>query len=187
MQQSHGAAFAPLPSWHDDEGAPPSPTSHSHPHPYPPNAYGPLEPSSSYLSPPSAPAPANINTNYSHPVRYHPGYMAVPPKGGLTPVVEEDLRELREEQQQEQPPPQAPQGREIDDFSRAYSNAGIGQLPDEEVEEDRTPLRRRDNGQGASGSGSGPGDEDDMPTRDRGTHRPLWQQNRQQTRNLMWM
>ncbi|GAW20020.1 hypothetical protein ANO14919_095140 [Xylariales sp. No.14919] len=191
--QSHGAAFAPLPSWHDDEGDHSS-TSHNNSHPHPPQPYGPLEPmrsasSSNYRDnsnphPPdpygplestlSAPAPANlgpITHGYSQPLRYNPGYIpnSMPqPKGSLTPVVEEDQSLEREESQ----------GREIDDFSRAYSSAGIGQHSDEDIEEDRTLLRAR---------AHGAQEEDDSVSRRDGGHRPLWQQNRQQSRNLMWL
>ncbi|KAI8949046.1 hypothetical protein F4801DRAFT_591397 [Xylaria longipes] len=185
---SHGAAFAPLPSWHDEEGSPP-PNFHSHSHPQPPEPYGPLEsayaasssnfgghpgpyppnPYGPFEPPLSAPAPANLGATaygYSQPLRYNPGYMPQP-KGSLTPVVEEDQSMERED----------PPGREIDDFSRAYSSAGIGQLPDEDVEEDHTPLRN--NSQTTQ-------DSDSVSRRSPG-HRPLWQQNRQQSRNLMWL
>ncbi|KAI1736768.1 hypothetical protein F4680DRAFT_451625 [Xylaria scruposa] len=183
--RSHGAAFAPLPSWNDDEGSP-SPNFHSHSHPQPPEPYGPLESaqaasSSNFRGHPglhrqdpygqfepslSAPAPANLGATahgYSQPLRYHPGYM--PQQGSLTPVVEEEQSLEREE----------PPGREIDDFSRAYSSAGIGQLTDEDVEEDRTPLRNNTQYEGSAARQSP------------GHHRPLWQQNRQQSRNLMWL
>ncbi|TGJ80138.1 hypothetical protein E0Z10_g8622 [Xylaria hypoxylon] len=184
--QSHGAAFAPLPSWNDEEG--------DHAHPHPPQPYGPLEPMRSASSPNyrgnsnphppglygplgstlSAPAPANLGATahgYSQPVRYNPGHMPAgmaQPKGTLTPVVEEEQSLDREESQ----------GREIDDFSRAYSSAGIGQHSDEDIEEDRTPLRTnthnaQEEGDSVSGRSAAP--------------RPLWQQNRQQSRNLMWM
>ncbi|KAI3322084.1 hypothetical protein HD806DRAFT_136526 [Xylariaceae sp. AK1471] len=165
--QSHGAAFAPLPSWNDEEGRS-SPTFHNHPHPYPPSPYGPLEPT---FTAPAAPPPANLTANphgFSQPLRYNPAYMAASmPKGSLTPVVEEEQPLEREE----------PQRREIDDFSRAYSSAGIGQLPDEDIEEDRAPLR---------GNVQDTPEEDSPPQRS-GGHRPLWQQNRQQSRNLMWL
>ncbi|TRX96623.1 hypothetical protein FHL15_002525 [Xylaria flabelliformis] len=182
--RSHGAAFAPLPSWHDDEGSP-SPNFHSHSHPQPPEPYGPLESaqavsSSNFRGHPGshqpgpygqfepslpAPAPANLGATahgYSQPLRYHPGYIQQP-KGSLTPVVEEEQSFEREE----------PPGREIDDFSRAYSSAGIGQLTDEDVE-DRTPLRNNTQ-------------YEDSASRRSPGHRPLWQQNRQQSRNLMWL
>ncbi|KAI0486151.1 hypothetical protein F4859DRAFT_357396 [Xylaria cf. heliscus] len=186
--RSHGAAFAPLPSWQDEEGSH-SPNFHNHSHPHPPEPYGPLE-STYAASPPtfrghpglhptdpygsfepslSAPAPANLGATahgYSQPLRYNPGYMP-PPNGVLTPVVEEDQSMERED----------PPGREIDDFSRAYSSARIGQLLDEAAEEDRTPLRN--NSQYSQ-------DNESIARRSEG-HRPLWQQNRQQGRNLMWL
>ncbi|KAI0460107.1 hypothetical protein F5B21DRAFT_131780 [Xylaria acuta] len=186
--RSHGAAFAPLPSWRDEEGSPP-PNFRSHSHPQPPEPYGPLEPTHAASSsdfrghpsphPPdpygplepylSAPTSANLGATahgYSQPLRYNPGYIQQP-KGSLTPVVEEEQSLERED----------PPGREIDDFSRAYSSARIGQLPDDNVEEDRTPLR----------SNSHNTQEDDSVSRRSPGHRPLWQQNRQQSRNLMWL
>ncbi|KAI0442544.1 hypothetical protein F4803DRAFT_368023 [Xylaria telfairii] len=186
--RSHGAAFAPLPSWHDEEGST-SPNFHTHSHPQPPEPYGPLEsihaasssnfrghpnphqpdPYGSFEPSLSTPAPANLGATahgYSQPLRYNPGYIQQP-KGSLTPVVEEDQSIERED----------PPGREIDDFSRAYSSAGIGQLPDEGVEEDRTPLRN---------NSYNSHDTDSISRRSPG-HRPLWQQNRQQSRNLMWL
>ncbi|KAI0908941.1 hypothetical protein F4823DRAFT_639592 [Ustulina deusta] len=193
--RSHGAAFAPLPSWHDEEGSPPPTLHHNPSHPHPPEPYGPLgrirlvPSSSNYLNysnphPPdpygplestlSAPTPANLGAtahSYSQPLRYNPGYMPAgmpQPGGSLTPVVEEDQSLEREESQ----------GREIDDFSRAYSNAAIGQLPDEDIEEDRAPLR---------GNPQGTHEEEDSISRQSVGNRPLWQQNRQQSRNLMWL
>ncbi|KAI0515329.1 hypothetical protein F5B22DRAFT_636609 [Xylaria bambusicola] len=190
--QSHGAAFAPLPSWNDEDGSPPPPTAHNHAHPYPPEPYVPLERTRSAVSshfrthsdphPPdsygplestlSTPTPANLASvhGYLQPMRYNPGYPSVampPPKGSLTPVVEEDQPLEREESQ----------GREIDDFSRAYSSAEIGQLTDEDVEEDRTPLRANPQDMQQEGDS----------TRRTAGNRPLWQQNRQQSRNLMWL
>ncbi|KAI1369286.1 hypothetical protein F5Y08DRAFT_149651 [Xylaria arbuscula] len=198
--ESHGAAFAPLPTWNDEDGSPP-PALHNHAHPYgsepyvpiqrsqstassqyrthsnphPPDPYGPLE------STLSAPTPANLATahGYSQPLRYNPGYLPValpPPKGALTPVTEEDHPLEREESQ----------GREIDDFSRAYSNAGIGQLPDDESEEDRTPLRVNNDNNDNNSPEDAQLDEGTSPRRSAG-NRPLWQQNRQQSRNLMWL
>lgn len=115
------------------------------------------------------------------------------PKGILTPVVEEDQSTDPEEPQEEphepyepyephepqEPRGREPQAREIDDFSQAYSSAGIGQLPDEDTESDHTPLR--------GPSRDGTFEDDDPLPRHSGGHRPLWQQNRQQGRNLMWL
>ncbi|KAI0200021.1 hypothetical protein F4808DRAFT_174727 [Astrocystis sublimbata] len=193
--QSNGAAFAPLPVWHDEEGgSSSSPSPFNNTHPPPPEPYGPLESTtqsirpvpSNVRSPPDsygpdsnsadsalvAPVPASLGSsphNYSQPMRYNPGYMPAQPKGNLTPVVEEDQSIERED-------PPGP-GREIDDFSQAYSSAGIGQLPSDDGEEDHTPLRN--NSQSTNGNES--------IARRSGGHRPLWQQNRQQSRNLMWL
>ncbi|KAI8632486.1 hypothetical protein F5Y19DRAFT_365738 [Xylariaceae sp. FL1651] len=196
--RSHGAAFAPLPSWNDeDNGGPSSPSfyNNAHAHAHQPSPYGPLEPTGV-----SAPAPANLTPHgygFSQPLRYNPSYMAMgmpmPAKAGLTPVVEEEQPFDREEQQQHQQQYQQQyqqqpqlQGREIDEFSRAYSNAGIGQLPDDEPDyEDRAPLR--DHAAHEAGNSTESSSED-SPPRNRGAgHRPLWQQNRQQSRNLMWL
>ncbi|GAP92334.1 hypothetical protein SAMD00023353_7800560 [Rosellinia necatrix] len=191
--QSHGAAFAPLPSWHDEDG-PCLPIFRHDSHPPPPDPYGPLEQTRSAssstfydpsnLHPPgpygpiepvrSAPAPPNMGTashGFSQPFRYQSAYMPVgmqQPKGSLTPVVEEDQSMEREESH----------GREIDDFSQAYSSAGIGQVSDENIEEDRTPLRDHPHYAHEERRSSSPLN---------GGHRPLWQQNRQRGRNLMWL
>ncbi|KAI1114457.1 hypothetical protein F5Y14DRAFT_450999 [Nemania sp. NC0429] len=204
--QSHGAAFAPLPSWHDDEV---SSTFQNHSHEQPPAPYGPLEPS--HPAPPptflhhnrltpnapdsygtleatlSAPGPASLGPaaprGFLQPPRYNRGYMPVgmsQSKGSLTPVAEEDQSTERDEPQQQQQQQQA-QTPEIYAFSQAYSNAGIGQLPDDEdTEEDRTPLR------GRSGDNSQEDDDSSLPRRSGGS-RPLWQQHRQRSRNLMWL
>lgn len=202
--ESHGAAFAPLPTWNDEDGSPPpalnnhahlygsepyvpldrtrsTASSHyrTHSNPHPPDPYGPLE------STLAAPTPANLAAThgYLQPLRYNSGYLPTampPPKGALTPVVEEDNTLEREESQ----------GREIDDFSRAYSSAGIGQLPDEEFEEDRTPLRAHNNNYYNNTNNNNTQDpqlDEELMSRRSAGNRPLWQQNRQQSRNLMWL
>lgn len=84
---------------------------------------------------------------------------------------------------------------EIDDFSRAYSSAGIG-TEEMDYDDDRHPLAviNPDDSPPRSGTAS-PGDSQ-SPSRGgaggTGTgggigNRPLWQQNRQQGRNLMWL
>jgi len=220
--QSHGAAFAPLPSWNEDE----NPDNYDgDSHLQPPNPYGPLEPSFSAQAPRRSfsgpgrlapPAPANLSPNahggYSQPLRYNPMYnmaggLGTVAGGGLPPVVEEDQQSSEREElpgrQQYQAEPE-PQRSEIDDFSRAYSNARIGQLTDDDeddangVEGDRAPLRANaqyyysnNDNNGGSSSSSNPqyeyDDDDGYPPRRSGGHRPLWQQNRQQSRNLMWL
>ncbi|KAI0160292.1 hypothetical protein GGR57DRAFT_499704 [Xylariaceae sp. FL1272] len=156
--QSHGAAFAPLPSWNEDDGQ----FGHA------PNPYGPLEPT---LHAPRSTHPHG----FSQPLRHNPAYgsaaLAAHNGRGLTPVTEEEHPFETPE----------PQGREIDDFSRAYSNAQIGQLTDEYGNGDKTPLREDAQETGVSS------EPEDSPPRPRGGHRPLWQQNRQQSRNLMWL
>ncbi|KAI1432239.1 hypothetical protein GGR50DRAFT_707112 [Xylaria sp. CBS 124048] len=209
QRQSRGGAFAPLPSWHDEEIS--SATYHSHPHPQPPESYGPLEPSRSRASSfhghpnlrapdpyamlePNIAAPPNLGPSghtFPQPLRYNPAYVpAAPPpqakgQGSLTPVVEEDQSTEREDegrqQQRSSSSSQEREEREIDDFSRAYSSAGIGQMSDSGFEDDRRPLRYS-NTQGLDEYD----DEEALAGRARG-HRPLWQQNRQQSRNLMWL
>lgn len=64
---------------------------------------------------------------------------------------------------------------ELDDFSHGYT-AAVGHIQNEE---DRQPLTVTNPDENTSGSESG------SPSRQGG--RPLWQQNRRQSRNLMWM
>jgi hypothetical protein len=76
-----------------------------------------------------------------------------------------------------------PATREIDDFSRAYSDANIGQSMDD----DRAPLTAHaDDHQTNYTLPSHYGDTVQSASGD-SNNRPLWQQNRHQSRNLMWM
>ena len=100
------------------------------------------------------------------PPRYDPGHVAGVGTG-LTPVEEETRSEMG--------------ARDIDDFSQAYTDARIGQAPSDE---DLQPLREPDpvsSESSTSGTYQSP-----SPIRG-GGGRPLWQQNRQRSRNLMWM
>ncbi|KAI1341582.1 hypothetical protein F5Y15DRAFT_414104 [Xylariaceae sp. FL0016] len=162
--RSHGAAFAPLPSWNEDEAPQHNPSDH-HQAPY----------GSPYNSPwvyqPQTGMTTNITSGgkqptFSQPLaRYTPAH--IPGYGmGLAPVEEEVSTYESSEAD----------GREIDEFSRAYTSAGIGQASDE----DRQPLR-----DSAQEAGTSP-PSSRSPSRNRGS-RPLWQQNRQQSRNLMWL
>lgn len=217
--RSHGAAFAPLPSWHDDEEDTRPLTQYPNPQPQP--YYAP--PSSGAWQPSAAPvaAPARTSTSnrgFSQPLRYHGSTIrAVPPLGvgtGLAPVAEEE--HPHDEPSHSHPHPHGDysgQGygsgggatsSEIDDFSRAYSSAGIGTQDledyyDQDEMDARQPLTvvnpdEQQHAPTSSGATSPGGSR--SPTRG-GTgvgagvggtaNRPLWQQNRQQGRNLMWL
>ncbi|RYP65799.1 hypothetical protein DL769_006219 [Monosporascus sp. CRB-8-3] len=152
--RSHGAAFAPLPGWQEDRQ--PSPTPYGNP--YGQQQY---ESESTTYQPEDG---LNYNTTpvVPPPRRYDPVH--VPGVGtGLAPVEEEA-------------PIENPT-REIDDFSRAYANARIGQIPDDDQQPLTIPEER-------AGSGS---ESEHGRSPVRGGNRPLWQQNRQRSRNMMWM
>ncbi|CAJ2512423.1 Uu.00g054380.m01.CDS01 [Anthostomella pinea] len=190
--QSRGAAFAPLPS--DDQRSPPMAY----------NQYSQIP----YNDQWATGTTTNISSGYTMPsqsasLRYNPAHVAGMGTG-LAPVAEEHTDD-------------EPDAREIDEFSRAYSSAGIGRqsmdhrydfndddddgVDDDDVPEDRRPLR--DSGgeiAGGPGSGGAGNRDSDMeagtsvmssPPQSQssrgGGHRPLWQQNRQQSRNLMWL
>jgi hypothetical protein len=75
-----------------------------------------------------------------------------------------------------------PLTREIDDFSRGFHDA-LGRIGEED-ESGSSFYGSRTNvneGNGVSGGGS------DGPEGPYGGVRPLWQQQRRQSRNLMWM
>ncbi|RYP13147.1 hypothetical protein DL767_010906 [Monosporascus sp. MG133] len=158
--RSHGAAFAPLPGWQEERQLSPSPYGNPYGNPYGQQHY---ESESTAYQP-------EIGVNYNTaplgppPRRYDPVH--VPGVGtGLAPV--------EEEASVENPT------REIEDFSRAYADAQIGQVPDEDQQPLTIPEER-------TGSGSGSESEHGRsPVR--GGNRPLWQQNRQRSRNMMWM
>ncbi|KAI8962335.1 hypothetical protein F5Y11DRAFT_195980 [Daldinia sp. FL1419] len=190
---SHGAAFAPLPSWQDEEeDRKPLTQYNSQPYrsvPEPPPPPPPRTAGSGMAMAAARTAP--LTRGFPQPLRYHPPTIRlVPPMGvgtGLSPVAEEDNpqdqdsscgsdREFDNISINRGPTPS-----EIDDFSRAYMSAGIGTR---ELEEDRQPLT--DGSAFRSGAESPGGSQ--SPPRGNGTgNRPLWQQNRQQGRNLMWL
>ncbi|KAK4098349.1 hypothetical protein N658DRAFT_488559 [Parathielavia hyrcaniae] len=95
--------------------------------------------------------------------------------------------------------------RELDDFSQGFHAAlgRIGEEDEEEAEEEDNREREREGGRyrdappgqqqheaglqgvaGEEGAGTGTGTHDSAGS---GAGRPLWQQNRRQSRNLMWM
>lgn len=85
---------------------------------------------------------------------------------------------------------QVPLTREIDDFSRGFHDA-LGRIGEED-EYDSSPNEgvtgvnegNGVSGPGANGHGTGSDDVGEGPY---GSVRPLWQQQRRQSRNLMWM
>jgi len=162
----HGAAFAPLPTWSDED-------QYQHGQDYPRRS------SESQL--PMVPPPLQ-----QHPAFHQQPMLSV--GTGLTPVVEEGHEDYYTDSH-------STRGREIDDFSRAYSSAGIGETSSQEDSE-RGPLAAALNAIGSnpysstSDQGHLGSDSDDQgrPERPkRGGSGPLWQQNRQQSRNMMWM
>lgn len=201
--RSHGAAFAPLPSWHDDEEDTRPLTQYPNPQPQP---YYPPSGGAWQTAPVAAPARTSTsNRGFSQPLRYHGSTIrAVPPLGvgtGLAPVAEEE----HPHEEPSRPHPRDNYGgqgyhggydygrgatsSEIDDFSRAYSSAGIGT---QDLDEDRQPLTVVNPDEHAPSSGATSPGGSQSPTRGGGGvggtgNRPLWQQNRQQGRNLMWL
>ncbi|KAI1468862.1 uncharacterized protein F4812DRAFT_424937 [Daldinia caldariorum] len=204
--KSHGAAFAPLPSWQDEEEDR-RPLTRYTSQPYRPLPEPPTAPPTGPLPPPPPQAQKGMapirtvptNRAFPQPLRYHPPTIRlVPPRGvggaGLTPVAEEENPHDQDsssssssssnsnsnsnssDREYEAGSGRGPTPSEIDDFSRAYMSAGIGT---QDLDEDRLPLRSDAESPGGScsppRSSSSPG------------NRPLWQQNRQQGRNLMWM
>ncbi|KAK3954466.1 hypothetical protein QBC32DRAFT_336087 [Pseudoneurospora amorphoporcata] len=75
-------------------------------------------------------------------------------------------------------PDQVPLAREIDDFSQSF-NAALGRIG----EEGSSEFGRGDGGNAVGGGADGA----DGSHFGSGMSRPLWQQNRRQSRNLMWM
>lgn len=115
----------------------------------------------------------------SEPLRYHPAYSYPSTAGGAVAV-----GSRRGEASDE-----VPLTREIDDFSRGFNDAleRIGEEPEGPV--NGNGMNNGYNGSGSangsgtppgSGSGTGNGEGSSSSTT------PLWQQNRRQSRNLMW-
>ncbi|KAH7035641.1 uncharacterized protein B0I36DRAFT_373025 [Microdochium trichocladiopsis] len=161
---NHGAAFAPLPSWSDED-------QYQHGQDYPRRSNESQMP----MVPP--------------PLREHPAFHQQPMLAvgtGLTPVVEERFEDYDAGNAHGR-------GREIDEFSQAYASARIGETSSQEDSE-RWPLAAAASANPSNSStgdqGRAGSDSDEMerlPSPSRGGHRPLWQQNRQQSRNMMWM
>ncbi|KEZ41407.1 hypothetical protein SAPIO_CDS7535 [Scedosporium apiospermum] len=80
-------------------------------------------------------------------------------------------------------PDQVPLTREFDDFHRGFSEA-----LENIREEDETAMTGSPGGQaGAAGQGAGRGQGQGYSSVSTETETPLWQQNRRQSRNMMWM
>ncbi|KAI0380123.1 hypothetical protein F5Y04DRAFT_106599 [Hypomontagnella monticulosa] len=196
--RSHGAAFAPLPSWQDDDEDRRPLTQYPSQQPYYP-AYEQQWQATPSTAAAVAARPPPANRGFSQPLRYPPAAVHAIPMGvgtGLTPVAEEEHSHYGDGSDHEHNSYNsntmirnnsnnsdrggggAPlHSSEIDDFSRAYSSAGIGT-------QEMDPLAD-DNNRPGSGTSS---PESRSPSRGAGgSHRPLWQQNRQQGRNLMWL
>ncbi|KAI0013046.1 hypothetical protein F4779DRAFT_613914 [Xylariaceae sp. FL0662B] len=190
--KSHGAAFAPLPAWQEEDPEHPNPRARTPPYNSAHN--GPWQPG-------MAVAHTHDNSNghghhhhgISQPLRYHAGT-------GLTPVAEEEQHQQLQPSWYDDPSP-PPTPREIDEFSRAYSSAGIGQDDSSDSSgdsSDRQPLTAnpaesaRSSPEGSGSLASSGAAAQSPPSSSgggasRGANRPLWQQNRQQARNLMWL
>ncbi|OTB06288.1 hypothetical protein M426DRAFT_114981 [Hypoxylon sp. CI-4A] len=174
--RSHGAAFAPLPSWQDDDDT--RPLTQYTQQPY----YAPQEPWRSAPPPAASAMTASTSRSFSQPLRYPPPAVQAVPLGvgtGLAPVAEE---EQSHDQDSDQDQDRGMSSSEIEDFSRAYSRAGIGT---QDMEEDRRPLTVDDSpprSETTSPGGSRSPSRGPWPG-----NRPLWQQNRQQGRNMMWL
>ncbi|KAI2622208.1 hypothetical protein GGS26DRAFT_251369 [Hypomontagnella submonticulosa] len=183
--RSHGAAFAPLPSWQDEEEDRRPLTQYPSQQPY----YPPYEQWQATPSRAAAARPPPASRGFSQPLRYPPAAVHAVPMGvgtGLTPVAEEEHshdnssdHEHGYSNHHDRGGAAPPHSSEIDDFSRAYSRAGIGT-------QEMDPLASDDNRPGSGTSSP----ESRSPSRGAGNgmgNRPLWQQNRQQGRNLMWL
>lgn len=119
--------------------------------------------------PPAERVASSAYSNYSYPGQYPAAYAAAPAQQG----------------------DQIPLTREIDDFSHGFQQA-LGRIGEED---EAYHNGRNGNGNGApitdglganEGNGTGPPGGTDQDAYN-GNVRPLWQQNRRQSRNLMWM
>lgn len=159
--RSHGAAFAPLPTWQEEE-EPPTPQPHfQQPYNQPGqavstdmyNQYDPVRGNSTQII---------GGQGTAQPVEYYTTNVGAAAMA-RTPIADAHMRSG---------------SNELDDFSHGYT-AAVGQI---HQEEDRQPLTATNHERRQSGSDSG------SPSRTGGIgDRPLWQQNRRQSRNLMWM
>lgn len=156
--RSHGAAFAPLPTWHEEEEPPTPQPRHNQAHAPPGqavnmyNSYEPRHGNSTYVTGGRA---------TGQPWNHHPTEVARSGAAAVsTPIADAHMRNG---------------SNELDDFSHGYT-AAVGHIQNE----DRQPLTISNSDDSYSGS------ETESPGRSTGD-RPLWQQNRRQSRNLMWM
>ncbi|KAM7197299.1 hypothetical protein V8F33_005727 [Rhypophila sp. PSN 637] len=112
--------------------------------------------------PPAERVPSSNYSDYSYPGQFPAAYAAAA-------AAQQGHARLE--------PDQIPLTREIDDFSHGFQQA-LGRIG----EEDEPPYT------GGNGRGNGNGGQfSDTPSGYNGAVRPLWQQNRRQSRNLMWM
>lgn len=167
--RSHGAAFAPLPSWQDNQSNN-GVDDYYYGNPYG-NPYGEqLYPDQAYPTATNNGNEAGFgNGNYAAP------YVS-PPQGydsAHVASIGTGLAPVEEEARSESPT------RDIDRFSQAYTDARIGQTPSDES---IRPLTEPEPVSSESTTSS----SYPSPVRS-GGGRPLWQQNRQRSRNLMWM
>ncbi|KAH6659414.1 hypothetical protein BKA67DRAFT_544378 [Truncatella angustata] len=165
--RSHGAAFAPLPTWQEEE-EPPTPQpryhqSYGQPHNQP---YNQATQEANLYSPHDLPHGNTTQiTGGQHAAQQNYSYPSGPATGAMaetTPIADAHTRNG---------------ANELDDFSHGYS-AAVGQI--QHHEEDRQPLTP------VNIDGHSSGSDSSSPSRRMGD-RPLWQQNRRQSRNLMWM
>jgi hypothetical protein len=184
--RSHGAAFAPLPTWQEEDEPPTPQPQYTQPYNQTNNQAGNQQYNQAYNQAYSQVRNQNNQAynqpNYSSyeagtgntthisagpevapPLRYNPVH--VPEGRGTTPIADAHM---------------SPTNREIDDFSLAYGNA----VSHNGGDEDRQPLTIV-NPDPAGDNGSPSGSDSGSPARN--GSRPLWQQNRRQSRNLMWM
>lgn len=155
--RSHGTAFAPLPTWQEEE-EPPTPQPHYN------QVHAPYGPAASMYSP-HEPRTGSSTYNMGGQAAAEPRNFAPTTGHGAewpivaTPIADAHMRSG---------------SNELDDFSHGYT-AAVGHIRNED---DRQPLTISNPDDSGSEAGS--------PGRSTG-ERPLWQQNRRQSRNLMWM
>jgi len=104
--------------------------------------------------------------NVAAPLRYNPTYPYAPEttvSGGVTAVAVGAPPRLE--------PERVPLTREIDDFSRGFNDA-LEKIGEEDPADEANATNMTNTGNGEASTSE---------------ERPLWQQNRRQSRNLMWM
>jgi hypothetical protein len=149
--------------------------------------------------------PSHAYHDYSHNMS-QPGSYQQPdgygyPYPGVHPALQDDHGDLGAAGAAGAAEDRVPLTQEIDDFSQGYQRAlsRIGEedeyqsgssgrsVPFEGVNEGNVAQRSRDLADSAVAEGDGDDGADRPRTGSRDGPRPLWQQNRQLSRNLMWM